>query len=302
MRTHFKTGLVLVVFGALAACGRPEPQSPHDPISGNNPKPQQAINDPKPQQSNMPVEHGPQQSTFGSGGPQQSAMGTPESQKPLTEPTPQKPIFGEDRDDKQAKQEKPLNDGEIMGVIVTTNTGEIDMANLAKKNATSKDVKDFAAMMLSQHTDAQNKAKNVQGKAKVQTEPNDVSSHVKSEAETAMTNLRDKKGAEFDRLYIDTQVRAHQDVLDTIDNKLLPNAKSADVKSYVSEVRQHVAMHLSKAKDIQKKIDPTTAAAHEKGMSVVDDQKAKTPAKKDTTTGKDKDKGKGDKGAGGNRD
>jgi putative membrane protein len=283
MRTLLQHGLVLIALGALAACGEPKPQKPI-----TEPRPQKPVTGTSPQQSTFGA-GAAQQSTFGSGGPQEPAMGTPGAQKPVTEPSPQKPALGGEPSGQapaQAKQEKPLSDGEIMGVLVGASSGEIDMANLAKKNASSREVKDYAATMLSQHTDAQNKAKTVQGKAKIEAEDSETSRHVKEEASTAISNLRDKKGAEFDRLYIDTMVRSHQDVLDTIDKKLMPDAQSSDVKAYVSGMRQHVVMHLSKAKEIQRKIDPASAAAHERSKQGTDEQKAKTPAKPDTTKDK----------------
>lgn len=303
MRTLFQHGLVLAALGAAVACGRPQPQSP-SPIGGE-PKPQQAITEPKPGQSQNPIESGPQQSTLSSGPAQDSTMSAGQPQQPITETTPQKPFGGEPPQNTQAKQEKPLTDGEILAVVEDANTGEIDMATLAKKNASATEVKNYAAMMLMQHGDAQTKARNLQSKAKIKADENDVSAHVKSEASTAISNLRDKSGAEFDRLYIDTQVRAHKDVLDTIDTKLLPQANNGQLKSYLQDVRKHVAMHLDEAEKIQKKIDPTSAAAHAQGMSVEDQSKAKTqtPAKSDTEKKKksDEKKGAGDKGAPGNR-
>lgn len=289
MRTLLKHGLVFAALGAAVACGRPQPQSP-SPIGGE-PKPQQAITDPKPGESQTPIESGPQKSTFGSGPAQEASISAGQPQQPITETTPQKPFGGEAAQTTEAKQAKPLTDGEILAVVQDANTGEIDMATLAKKNASSKEVKNYAAMMLMQHGDAQTKARTLQSKAKIKADENDVSAHVKSEASTAISNLRDKSGAEFDRLYIDTQVRAHKDVLDTLDTKLLPQANNGQLKSYLQDVRKHVAMHLDEAEKIQKKIDPTTAAAHAKGMRVEDESKAKTdqtPAKSDTDKNKKK--------------
>ena len=60
------------------------------------------------------------------------------------------------------------------------------------------------------------------------------------------------KGTNFDASYVDTQVKEHQTVLDLLDQKLIPAAKSADVKAYLADVRPKIALHLQHARDLQK--------------------------------------------------
>jgi len=54
------------------------------------------------------------------------------------------------------------------------------------------------------------------------------------------------------RGYVDTQVKEHQAVLDLIDQHLLPNAKEAAVKTFITSVRAKVAMHLEHAQSLQR--------------------------------------------------
>lgn len=235
MRTFVKQAFLGVLGVAAVACGTPQRQAPRDPIGG----------DPS---------------------PQTSALGDPTPQRPFSDPQPQKPLFPADDNQvepqNQAKTAK-LNDGQILAVARVANDGELQMAELARKNAKSNDVKQFAAMMISHHRDVMTKERQVQDKAKVQVEENDVSTEVKREAEGAISTLRNQSGDEFDRGYVDAQVRIHKDVLDTIDQRLLPNARSADVKSHLTEMRRTVASHLARAESLQKKLDPSLARARE---------------------------------------
>jgi predicted outer membrane protein len=41
-------------------------------------------------------------------------------------------------------------------------------------------------------------------------------------------------------------VKAHQEVLDALDNKLIPNAQDASLKANLQQVRPTVAQHLKK--------------------------------------------------------
>jgi putative membrane protein len=167
--------------------------------------------------------------------------------------------------------EKPLTDAEIVAVTSTANNGEIDMANLAAKSATSADVKNFAAMMVTQHKDMETKGKALAAKAKITPAESDASSSLKSDVQSTISSLKTQKGKDFDKAYMESQVKAHRDVLNLFDSKLLPNAQNGDLKTLLTDGRSHVAAHLAKAEEIQKKLDAATTPAT-------------TPAKKDTTT------------------
>lgn len=143
-----------------------------------------------------------------------------------------------------------LSDAEIAAVESAANQGEIQMAQLANKTSKNAQVKSFATMMVKDHTEADTKAKKIAQTAKITPAENEVSSKVKSDGEATMTTLKAAKGAEFDRAYMDAQVKAHTDVLATIDDKLLPNVQNAEMKAHLTEVRGHVAHHLEKAKEI----------------------------------------------------
>ena len=156
--------------------------------------------------------------------------------------------------------EKPMTDAEIVAVTSTANNGEIDMANLATKSATSADVKNFAAMMITQHKDMESKGKALAAKAKITPADSDASNALKSDVQSTISNLKTQKGKDFDKAYMDSQVKAHRDVLNMFDNKLLPNAQNGDLKTLLTDGRSHVAAHLAKAEEIQKKLDTGAAS------------------------------------------
>ncbi len=119
-----------------------------------------------------------------------------------------------------AKAETPLTDGEIVAVTSTANTGEIEMGQLASKTATSPDVKNYAAMMVTQHRDMEVKGKNLATKAKITPAENEASSTLKTDAQSTLSTLKGQKGKEFDKSYIDAQVKAHLAKAEEIQQKL----------------------------------------------------------------------------------
>jgi putative membrane protein len=250
MRTLIKHGILLISLATLVACGGDEKPA-QDPSAMNAappppapiPESKPATNDPK------PVENALGGGTNAGNDPQ----------------PPAKPA------------EKPLSDGEILMVTSTANNGEIEMAELAKKNATNGDVKGFAAMMITQHRDMENKGKAVASKAKITPADNETSSALKSDVQSTISSLRTQKGKDFDKAYIESQVKAHRDVLTIFDSKLLPNAQNGELKTLLADDRTHVAQHLSKAEEIQQKLDTGAAAPP---------AKPSTPAKPPTAPAK----------------
>jgi putative membrane protein len=143
-----------------------------------------------------------------------------------------------------------LSDDQILQVVHTANQGEIAQAKLAKGKAQDARVKKLAAMMIKDHTAADHKAMALAKKLNGPT-PSATSTSLESDAQNNTTTLESESGADFDKGYVDTQVKEHQAVLDLIDQQLLPNAKDANVKTFVTGVRAKVAMHLQHARELQ---------------------------------------------------
>jgi putative membrane protein len=147
--------------------------------------------------------------------------------------------------------EPPLTDEQIAAVSDASNTAEIETSKLAQTKAKDARVKKFAAMMVNHHTDAKKKQAKLLTKEKLTPAESPVSSKVKSDAETGVASLKSATGAEFDRAYIDMQVKMHEDTLSAIDGKLLPNVKHADLKAQLQDLRPKVEDHLKQAKELQ---------------------------------------------------
>jgi putative membrane protein len=145
----------------------------------------------------------------------------------------------------------PLSDAQILQVVHTANLGEIEQAKLAQSKAKDAGVKKLAAMMLKDHTDADGKAIALAKGESLDLAPSSTNTSLESDAGSATSTLKSQSGVDFDKGYVDTQVKEHQAVLDMIDQKLIPNAKSAGVKAFLAKVRPTIAMHLQHAKDLQ---------------------------------------------------
>ena len=145
-----------------------------------------------------------------------------------------------------------LSDGQIADTTKVINEGERDQAKYAVDHATDPSVKQFAQMMLDDHTKALGEIKSTVDKDDLVTKDSDLATSIHKSANQTFDDLKSrKKGADFDKAYMDAQIKEHQDALDALDTKLLPASKSPDLKSLLTSMRDTVATHLDHAKMVR---------------------------------------------------
>ena len=150
-----------------------------------------------------------------------------------------------------------LSDEQILQVVHVANLGEVELAKLAQQKAKHAKAKAFAAMMVKDHKDAVAKGNDLAKKNNLSLSDSPISTTLKADSDRAIEDLKTQAGAEFDRAYMDAQVKAHQAVLDAIDTKLLPSAKNAELKTMLEAMRPKIEAHLKQAQDIQKALGAT---------------------------------------------
>ena len=143
------------------------------------------------------------------------------------------------------------NDAQIAHIVVTANQVDIDAGKLAQGKAKSKEVKDFAKQMVTDHSGVNKQAKDLAAKLKVKPEDNPTSQSLKKGGEDNVKSLKGLKGDAFDKAYVDHEVVYHQAVLDAIDKTLVPSATNAELKDLLVKVRPAFVAHLDHARHLQ---------------------------------------------------
>jgi putative membrane protein len=142
-------------------------------------------------------------------------------------------------------------DPQVAQVMLTANTGEVAQGTLAQTSATNTAVKDFATMMVTEHSAANQRVQALVQQLGITPQPNPVSAQLQGESDAIVAQLRTLSGTAFDRAYIDAQVDVHTKVLALIDDTLLPASQAAEVKAELATMRASVAMHLTHAQQLQ---------------------------------------------------
>lgn len=145
----------------------------------------------------------------------------------------------------------PLSQAQIAKVTELANAAEIEHAKVAQTRAKSPSVKKFAALMIQHHTEARTSQAKLYKQLSVTPATSETATLLQSDADRALGNLRAADGAAFDLTYMESQVDAHQKVLDTIDQQLLPAATEQAVIAELNKMRATVESHLTEAKRIR---------------------------------------------------
>jgi putative membrane protein len=149
-----------------------------------------------------------------------------------------------------------LSDGQIAAITDAANSAEIAQAKVAQAKSKDPAVKKFAAMMITHHGEAKQK----QAKLKLKTEESGISTALQADAGATLNALNTDSSKDFDKTYVAAQVTEHQKVLDTINDKLLPNAKDAALKAYLEDIKPTVEQHLKQAKQLQESLDSKSSS------------------------------------------
>jgi putative membrane protein len=152
-----------------------------------------------------------------------------------------------------AAAQKPT-DPQIAAIVVAANTVDIDAGKLAAQRSSNAEVKAFAQQMIQDHSAVNASATKLVTKLKVTPEPNPTSKQLTEGGDANLKALKDKKGADFDKAYIDHEVAYHQSVLDALDQTLIPSAKNAELKALLEQTRPAFVAHLAHAKHVQESL------------------------------------------------
>ena len=115
---------------------------------------------------------------------------------------------------------------------------EVALGKIAATNASSAKVKEFGTMMVTDHTKANTELKAVAATKNitVPTTPNE--KHQKH-----IDELKAKKGAEFDKAYVDMMVDDHKEDISKFETEA-NNGKDADIKAFASKTLPVLNKHL----------------------------------------------------------
>ena len=159
-----------------------------------------------------------------------------------------------------AKPAGALDDPTIVAIFDAANTWDIDAAGVALERSRNADVREFAHMMQRDHKAVRQLGRDLAHKLHVTPTPPGKDFQMAKDHAAAMKTLRaTKRGAAFDRAYVDNEVAYHQAVIDAVTTTLLPATKNAELRDLETKVAPNFQAHLVAAKALQAKLGTTAS-------------------------------------------
>ncbi|TWJ03514.1 putative membrane protein [Mucilaginibacter frigoritolerans] len=115
---------------------------------------------------------------------------------------------------------------------------EVALAKLALSKTTNPQIKDFANMMVTDHSKANEELAGI-AKTKNITLPAAVS----ADHQKKLDDLSQKSGTDFDKAYVDAMVDGHKKTLSLMQDEA-KNGQDADLKTFAATTASTVQMHL----------------------------------------------------------
>ena len=160
----------------------------------------------------------------------------------------------ESRDSAAASAASPaIDDPTIVAIFDAANTADIETGELATQRGSSKEVRDFGAMLSRDHATVRQQGRDLATKLGVTPTPPSDDNAAKAHAD-AMASLRAKSGVEFDRAFLDHEVKFHQNVIDAVNSTLLPAIDNAELRALVTQVAPAFEAHRVAAMNLRQKL------------------------------------------------
>ena len=146
-----------------------------------------------------------------------------------------------------------LDDPTIVAIFDAANTWDIQTGELAAKNGSTKEIRDFGAMLARDHKNVRQQGRDLAKKLGVTpTPPKDFA--MAKDHDAAMKKLESLKGKEFDKAFLQHEVGYHKAVIDAVTTTLLPALQNAEVKDLVTKVAPAFKAHEDAAQNLLNKI------------------------------------------------
>jgi len=149
-------------------------------------------------------------------------------------------------------------DKDFVRDVATMNMAEIELSRTALQKGAGPDVKQFAQMMVDDHTSAGEKLKAVATQHQIE-----VPAQLDEKHRDKGDKLAAKQGLEFDKDYADAMVDGHQDLVDKLESRIDKDTISKFKADYTGPGATGTAKVEAKAVTAEKSDNPNTLAINQ---------------------------------------
>jgi len=148
-----------------------------------------------------------------------------------------------------AAQGTTLDDPTIIAIFDAANTWDMETGALAAKKGTTKEIREFGAMLERDHRVVRQQGRDLVKKLGVQPTPPKDFAMAKDHA-AALNILNTRNGKAFDRAFLEHEVAFHKAVIDAVTTTLLPALQSEEAHALVAKVAPAFQAHMAAAQNL----------------------------------------------------
>jgi len=149
-----------------------------------------------------------------------------------------------------------LADPQISQVLMSANSVEVALGELARQRASDDEVRNFAQTMVADHGAIYRQQAALNQQLNLAPSPHPLSEQVAANAEQTRQALDRLSGEQFDRVYMANEIVMHQNLLDSLQVVLVPRTQNPQLKEFLEKLRATVVAHLRMARSIERRINP----------------------------------------------
>jgi putative membrane protein len=142
------------------------------------------------------------------------------------------------------EKNRPADDKDFVVKAMTCGTAEVKISELAEKHASNEKVKEFARMMVTEHTKASEQLAEHSKNQKVA-----VAAGLDRDKQTLLDMLSKLNGAEFDRAYMQQMVDDHVKAVQLFEAQA-KNGTDPDLKKFAEMTLPKLREHLVQARTV----------------------------------------------------
>jgi putative membrane protein len=140
-------------------------------------------------------------------------------------------------------QAQQLDDATIAHIAYTADLIDIRYAHLALALSENPKVRDFAEVMIRDHSAVNSGALKLAQKLNLTPKDNETSQKLTKQATTTVAELRALSGAAFDKRYAANELSYHQFVNKAVETQFIPGAKNTEFKSFLVQALKIFKTH-----------------------------------------------------------
>jgi putative membrane protein len=136
----------------------------------------------------------------------------------------------------------------ILSQMYAANTAEIQLSKLAEKKAISPAVKRIAAKLAADHAKDREEERALAQKLSISLTP------AASDSTALPPDLQGTTGHDFDKAFVEHEIKGHEDNIQKIQTQLLPAASNPEVKANLQKTLTAMQGHLANLKQVQQQL------------------------------------------------